>query len=150
MHTTTLAARIWFISSLILDAGILIASLFFAPREWYVFLPAFLAILAAGIPVFITMAVLLPVIRRFIDSFNHKIYLTILTCGACAFIYGLAGFFVAWPWKYQSEGWLYQRIGNRRSRNRRSVLHIADYSSTMQKTIGNIFRIQQINFNNKQ
>ena len=106
MHTTALAARIWFISSLVLDTGLFIASLFFFPREWYVFLPAFLAIIVAGIPVLITMAVLLPVIRRFIDSYNNKIYLTILVCGACAFIYGLAGFFIACSRKYHSDSWL--------------------------------------------
>src|SRR5258705_3399188 len=110
MNTTALAARIWFVSSLVLDAGIFIASLFFAPREWYVFLPAFLAIIAAAIPVLITMAVLLPIIRRFIDSYNNKIYLTILICGACAFTYGLAGFFIAYPWKYHSDGRLSARI----------------------------------------
>jgi inner membrane protein len=106
MNTTALAARIWFVSSLVLDAGIFFASLFFAPRAWYVFLPAFLAIIAAAVPVLITMAVLLPMIRRFIDSYNNKIYLTILACGACAFIYGLAGFFIAYPWKYHSGTWL--------------------------------------------
>lgn len=101
-----MAARIWFISTLVLDAGILIASLLFIPREWYVFLPAFPAIMAASAPVLITMAVLLPVIRKFIDSYNNKIYLTIIICGACAFLYGLAGFFITYPWKYHSDSWL--------------------------------------------
>ena len=45
-------------------------------------------------------------IRRFIDTYNNKIYLTILICGACAFIYGLAGFLIAYPWKYHSDVWL--------------------------------------------
>ena len=106
MNATALAARIWFISSLVLDAGIFIASLIFFPKEWYVFLPAFLAIMVAALPVLVSMAVLLPIIRRFIDSYNNKIYLTIIICGVCAFIYGLAGFFFAYPWKYYSGGWL--------------------------------------------
>ncbi len=55
MNTTSLATRIWFISSLVLDTGILIVSLFFAPREWYVFLPAFLAIMVGSLPVLIVM-----------------------------------------------------------------------------------------------
>lgn len=106
MNTTALAARIWLIASLILDAGIFIASLLFMPREWYIFLPAFPAIMVAAIPVLIVLAVLLPVIRRFIDSYNNKIYLTVIICGACAFLYGLAGFFVAFTWKYKSDVWL--------------------------------------------
>ena len=106
MNTTALAVRIWFVSSLVLDAGIFIVSLFFIPREWYVFLPAFLAIVVASTPVLVAMAILLPVIRRFIDSYNNKIYLTIIICGVCAFFYGLAGFLATSPWKYNSDGWL--------------------------------------------
>jgi inner membrane protein len=103
MNTTALAVRIWFVSSLVLDAGIFIVSLLFIPREWYVFLPAFLAIIVASTPVLVAMAILLPLIRRFIDTYNNKIYLTIIICGACAFFYGLAGFFVAYPWKSLSD-----------------------------------------------
>lgn len=106
MNTTALAARIWFIASLVLDAGVFIVVLLFFPEVWYVFLPAFPAIMVGSIPVLIIMAILLPLIRRFIDSFNNKIYLTILVCGTSAFIYGLAGFFIACPWKYHSDGWL--------------------------------------------
>jgi inner membrane protein len=106
MNSTVLAARIWFISSLVLAAGIFIFSLISFPNQWYVFLPAFLAIIAAGIPVLITMTILLPFIRRFIDSYDNKIYLTIIICGLCAFVYGLAGFFIAYPWNYHSDGWL--------------------------------------------
>jgi inner membrane protein len=106
MKSTALAARIWFLSTIILDLGIFIFSLAFDPRSWYVFLPAFIAILAAGIPVFIVLAILFPIVRRLIDSYNNKIYLTVLSCGVCAFCYGLAVFFVAFPWNYQSEGWL--------------------------------------------
>src|ERR1700759_4300605 len=106
MNTSSLAVRIWFVSSLILDAGIFIVSLLFIPREWYVFLPAFLAIIVASTPVLVTMALLLPVIRRFIDSYNNKIYLTIIISGGCSLLYGLAGFFIAYPWKHHSDGWL--------------------------------------------
>ncbi|HEY2350799.1 MAG TPA: cell envelope integrity protein CreD, partial [Puia sp.] len=68
------------------------------------FLPAFPAIMAGSVPVLISMVILLPLIRRFIFFYNNKIYLTILGCGACSFIYGLAGFFIACPWKYHSDG----------------------------------------------
>ncbi|HET7001418.1 MAG TPA: cell envelope integrity protein CreD [Puia sp.] len=110
MNTTALAVRIWFVSSLVLDAGLFIVSLLFIPREWYVFLPAFLAIIIASTPVLVVMALLLPLIRKFVDSYNNKVYLTIIICGACAFVYGLAGFFAAYPWKYHSGNWLSQGL----------------------------------------
>ena len=106
MNTTALAARIWFLSTIILDSGIFIFFILTYRDQWYFFLPAFIAILVGGVPVLITMAVLLPMIRRFIDTYNNKIYLTILICGACAFVYGLAGFLIAYPWKYHSDVWL--------------------------------------------
>ena len=106
MKTNALAARIWFLSTIILDSGIFIFFILTYRDQWYFFLPAFIAILAGGVPVLITMAVLLPMIRRFIDTYNNKIYLTILICGACAFVYGLAGFLIAYPWKYHSDAWL--------------------------------------------
>jgi inner membrane protein len=106
MNTTALAARIWFLSTIILDSGIFIFFILTYRDQWYFFLPAFIAILAGGVPVLVTMAVLLPLIRRFIDTYNNKIYLTILICGACASVYGLAGFLIACPWKYHSDVWL--------------------------------------------
>ena len=151
MNTTALAARIWFISSLVLDTGILTASLFFAPRQWYVFLPAFLAIMVASLPVLIAMTVLLPVIRRFIDSYNNKIYLIILICGVCAFIYGLAGFFIRYSRNYHSDSWLSEGL-----EITGAITGILFCTSliTLQlskKQLGNLFRIQQITFltNNK-
>ncbi|HXB30561.1 MAG TPA: cell envelope integrity protein CreD [Puia sp.] len=95
MPGTTLSARIWFLSSLILDAGVLIFYLIQYPQVWYIFLPAFLVIIAGSFPVFIILAILLPIVKRLFDSFNNKIYLTILVCGVCAFIYGSFGYLLA-------------------------------------------------------
>ena len=92
MKSFTLAARISFLSTVVLDGGFFIYMLIFYPRNWYAFLPAFIAILVGSLPVLIAMVILLPLIRRLADSYNNKIYLTILTCGLCAFVYGLAGF----------------------------------------------------------
>jgi hypothetical protein len=44
--------------------------------------------------VLIAMAILLPIIRKLIDSYNNKIYLTILLCGLCTCAYGFFGFVV--------------------------------------------------------
>src|SRR5450432_2624391 len=94
MHPATLAARIWFLSSLVLDSFILVFFLLFNPREWFIFLPGFLVIFAASVPVLIILAILLPIIRKLTDSYNNKIYLTILVCGICACIYGFIGLLI--------------------------------------------------------
>jgi inner membrane protein len=105
MISTTLAARIWFISALVLDAGVLIFYLLLYPFGWYFFLPAFPAILAGSFPVFIALSILLPFIKRLFDSFNNKIYLTILACGICSFIYGSFGYFLGSLRFHTSDYW---------------------------------------------
>jgi inner membrane protein len=92
MKTSILAARIWFISTIVLDAGLLIFLIINNPMESFLFIPAFPAFLAGSFPVFILLIFLLPVIKKLSDSYNNKIYLTILLCGICAFIYGLISF----------------------------------------------------------
>ena len=103
MSTATLALRIWFLSSLVLDTGLLVCLLIFNPGEWFIFLPAFPAILAGSVPVFIVMAVLLPIIRKLIDSYDNKIYLLILVCGFCACIYGFISFLLNISWALNSD-----------------------------------------------
>ena len=105
MPGTTLSARIWFLSSLILDAGVLIFIIIQNPVGWYFFLPAFPAILAGSFPVFIILAILLPILKRLFDSFNNKIYLTILICGVCAFIYGSFGYLLGATKLRTSDYW---------------------------------------------
>jgi inner membrane protein len=105
MSTTTLAARIWFLSTLVLDAGLFIGLVIFNPAAWYLFLPAFPAILAGSLPVFFVLLIALPVIKKLIDSFSNKIYLTILVCGISAFIYGILGFLFASSWARNAEYW---------------------------------------------
>jgi len=105
MNTIIFSARIWFISSLLLDMGVLIICLILYPLGWYYFLPALLAILAGSFPVFIVLAILLPVIKRLIDSFNNKIYLTILACGICALIYGSFGYLLGATKFHTSDYW---------------------------------------------
>jgi len=103
MSTATLASRIWFLSSLVLDTGLLVCLLIFNPGEWFIFLPAFPAILAGSIPVLIVMAVLPPIIRKLIDSYDNKIYLTILVCGFCACSYGFISFLLDISWARNSD-----------------------------------------------
>jgi inner membrane protein len=91
MNTLTLAGRISVLSSCILDAGILIYLIIVNPASWYMSIPGFLVVLVGSFPVLILMCILLPIIRKAIDSYNNKIYLTILSCGICACGYGLAG-----------------------------------------------------------
>ncbi len=98
MTGSTLAARISLLSTVVLDAGVFIYSLIVFSRAWYIFLPAFIVILVGSFPVLIVMAILLPLVRRLIDSYNNKIYLTILICGICAFIYGLIFFILNSSW----------------------------------------------------
>jgi inner membrane protein len=105
MTTSALAARISFLSTVVLDSGFLLYLLVSCPQAWFTFLPAFLAILIGSFPVLIAMAIFLPVIRRLIDSFNNKIYLTILTCGCCAFIYGFIGFILDSSWTSIRDQW---------------------------------------------
>jgi inner membrane protein len=105
MNTFIFSARIWFISSLLLDMGVLIICLILYPLGWYYFLPALLAIFAGSFPVFIVLAVLMPVIKRLIDSFNNKIYLTILACGICALIYGSFGYLLGATKFHTSDYW---------------------------------------------
>ncbi len=105
MAGTTLSARIWFLSSIFLDAGVLIFILIQNPVGWYFFLPAFPVILAGSFPVFIILAILLPILKRLFDSYNNKIYLTILICGVCAFIYGSFGYLLGATKFHTSDYW---------------------------------------------
>jgi inner membrane protein len=110
MTTSALAARISFLSTVVLDSGFLLYLLVFYPQAWFTFLPAFLAILVGSFPVLIAMAILLPVIRRFIDSYDNKIYLTILTCGGCAFVYGFISFALDSSWTSIRDHWTPESI----------------------------------------
>ena len=51
------------------------------------------------------MIILLPLLKKLIDSFENKIYLIILACGICACIYGFIGFLFAVPWHGNSDYW---------------------------------------------
>jgi len=106
MTTLTLSARICFLSTLILDTGVLIFTLLVNPGQWYIFLPAFIAILAGSVPTLIVLPILLPIIRKLTDSYNNKIYLTILVCGFCACCYGVFGFLINYNWSHHSADWL--------------------------------------------
>jgi inner membrane protein len=105
MTATTLAARISFLSTVVLDSGFLVYILIINPPEWYVFLPAFVALLIGSFPVLIVMAISLPVIRRLIDSYNNKVYLIILICGVCACIYGFVSFILVSSWIRITDHW---------------------------------------------
>jgi inner membrane protein len=89
MPTTTIAARIWFLSTVILDAGIFIYCVVADPSGWFIFLPAYPFILFASLPVFVVLIIILPAIKYSACSFNNKIHLTIILCTICALIYGL-------------------------------------------------------------
>jgi len=105
MRNSTIAVRIWFLSAVILDAGILTGSLILHPVEWYIFLPAFPAILIASFPVFLVLLITLPFIKKLIDSFNNKIYLTMLICAICAFVYGMLALLLSSPWGRYPDYW---------------------------------------------
>ncbi len=105
MTSLSLAARIAFLSSVVLDCGFLACILMYNPGIWYSFLVAFLAILIGSLPVLIIMTIFLPLIRKLSDSYNNKIYLTILLCGVCAFIYGFAVFLFNSSWTAVTDHW---------------------------------------------
>ncbi len=92
MKTIALSLRIWFLSTVVLASGVFIFFLCTAPSALIMILPGFPAGLIGSLPVLIAMIILLPSIRNQINSFNNKIYLTILICGVLAFIYGLIFF----------------------------------------------------------
>ncbi|HVY76333.1 MAG TPA: cell envelope integrity protein CreD [Puia sp.] len=94
MTNIRLAARICFLSSIALDAGLLICMLIMNPLGWYFFIPAFIALLIGSLPVAVALSIFLPAIKRMADGYNNKIYLTILLCGVCALTYGLIAFFI--------------------------------------------------------
>jgi inner membrane protein len=103
MSTGTLAARIYFLSSVILDAALFVYAIIASPREWLLALPLFLIILVVSSPVFIVMAIFLPIFRKLIDSYNNKIYLTILLCGLCGLGYGFISMPINYAWSHRSD-----------------------------------------------
>src|SRR5450432_65108 len=105
MKTTTLAARIWFLSCVVLNAGILIFFLFANPLVWYIFLPAFPASLVVAFPVFIMLVIVLPFIEKIFVSYNTKIYMTLLLCAVGGFLYGLILTFISSPWRRSPDFW---------------------------------------------
>src|ERR1700733_13104917 len=98
LSTAGLALRICFLSSLELDTGTFPYLLFFSPPGCFIAILAFPFIFARSSPVFLTLIITLPMIRRFIHYFSHKIYLLILVCFLCSCIYGLIGLLLTTPW----------------------------------------------------
>jgi inner membrane protein len=105
MSSGFLAARIWFITSVVLTAGILVVLLFSFPESWYMFIPAFLGLMIGGFPVFILLAMVLPFLKRISESFNTRVSLTILLCGACALLYGIVFTGFTFPWSGGADFW---------------------------------------------
>ncbi len=92
MTTSKLAARISLLSSVVFTFGFLVFTLLTYPGSWYASLLAFIVALVFSLPVLIAMLIFLPVIKRIWDSYNNKIYILILLCAICAFMYGIAAF----------------------------------------------------------
>jgi inner membrane protein len=105
MTTSSLAARILFLSSLLITTGAFVFTLIAAPTVWYAFLLVFVVAMVFGFPVLIAMLVFLPVIRKLWDSYNNKIYILILLCGICSFLYGLAVIFFGTSWRMITGNW---------------------------------------------
>jgi inner membrane protein len=103
MKTFVLALRIWFLSNLVFDIGILLYQLIFDTRWWVIILPAILALFFGSIPVLILLAILLPFIRKMSGDYTNKIYLTILACGICASIYGFLWMLINFSLTYHSD-----------------------------------------------
>ncbi len=105
MKTSLLAARITIFSGLTLAAGWLVYSLSFDGVPWRMF-PVMLIVMAiCSLPVLIALAVFLPIIRRVFNSYDQKIYGTVLLCGVCASIYGALAFLTECPWRKLGHQW---------------------------------------------
>jgi inner membrane protein len=110
MNASNLAARIYFLSALLLEAALLACLLIFHPYDWYFFLLGFVAIMIGGFPVLIVILICLPVIKRLWDTYNNKIYILILLCSICAFGYGIAVFLLGFTWKSFSDLFTFEAI----------------------------------------
>ena len=92
MKTGLVSARIWFLCSVILSLGSLIVSLCLQPAIWYIFIPVLIASLTGGLPVFIVLMFILPMIARNKGSFSYLFLLVSLACAFCSLLYGYAGY----------------------------------------------------------
>jgi hypothetical protein len=72
MTSKILAARIWFLTSLVIAAGILMVLLFSYPETWFMFIPALAGLMIGGVPVFILLVLVLPFIKRIFSPFLHR------------------------------------------------------------------------------
>ncbi len=94
MKTITLSVRIWFLSTVVLALLGLFFLLFTNAGLAAFILPAMPISLIASLPVLFIMILLLPIIKSQVDSYNNKVYLTILLCAVLAFLYGVFFFIV--------------------------------------------------------
>ena len=105
MSSGILAARIWFITCIVMAVGIFLVLLFSFPENWYMVIPAFLGLMIGGIPVFILLALVLPFLKRIFGSYNTQVSLTILLCGGSALLYGIVLTGLSIPWTRGADFW---------------------------------------------
>jgi inner membrane protein len=88
---TAIAFRIWFVSGLILTAGLFIFLLVLGEGKVFIAIPGFFGFEIGALPVLVIMLLSLPVINRRNVVPSDKWQLLILICAACALVYGTAG-----------------------------------------------------------
>jgi len=90
-ETLLLAARIWFLSYVLFDAGLFIC-LFFSPvgLSWII-IPAVFCAAVGSLPVLGILFLLLPFIRRRATAFADRFIMVMLVNAGCALVYGIAG-----------------------------------------------------------
>src|SRR5450631_4265086 len=106
-ETLLLAARIWFLSYVLFDAGLFICLFLFPVGISWIIIPAVFCAAVGSLPVLGMLFLLLPFIRRRATAFADHFIMVMLVNAGCALIYGVAGamlFFLSV--RNQQDAWL--------------------------------------------
>jgi inner membrane protein len=108
IETLRLAARIWFLSNLIFEGGLVICLFLFPAVPYWIIIPGIIGGAAGSLPVLVILFLLLPFIRKRTMVFADRFITVLLICAGCALAYGIAGgilFFVTTAKNYP-DFWL--------------------------------------------
>ena len=86
LETLRLAARIWFLSNIIFDGGLLICLFLFPLGASWIIIPGILGAAVGSLPVLLVLFVLLPFIRRRTNAFADQFILVLLVNAGCSLV----------------------------------------------------------------
>jgi inner membrane protein len=106
-ETLLLAARIWFLSNIIFDSGLLIWLMLFEASDSWIIIPAILGAAIGSLPVLLILFLLLPFVRRWKALYADQFIVITVICACCALAYGsAAAIFFFLTYKIHGEPWL--------------------------------------------